>query len=145
MLEWWLAPWVPQSGRVFVDVGANVGTWTHWLAPHFQRGHAVEPDPDALAVLQAKVPANVRVHALGAWHREARLTFSRYEKSVHTSAYFEEEGINTGIRVGTLELPCRPLDALDIAVPVDFLKCDTEGPEILSLPARTVSPGLGFD
>ena len=130
MLESWLASWVPRSGRVFVDVGANVGTWTHWLAPHFQHGYAVEPDPDAVAVPRASVPDNVTVHAVGAWRSEETLTFSRYATTVHTSAYFGEEGIDTGPRTGTVELPCRPLDALDMAGPVDFLKCDTEGAEI---------------
>jgi FkbM family methyltransferase len=130
MLEWWLEPWVPRSGRVFVDVGANVGTWTHWLAPHFQRGYAIEPDPDAVAVLRGHLPANVTAHAVGAWHTETTLTFSRYAETVHTSAYFNEEGINTGLRTGSIELPCRPLDALEIAGPVDFLKCDTEGAEV---------------
>src|SRR5215208_5687382 len=51
-------------------------------------------------------------------------------QTVHTSAYFGEEGINTGPRAGLLELPCRPLDALAIDGPVDFLKCDTEGAEV---------------
>ena len=130
MLEWWLEPWVPRSGRVFVDVGANVGTWTHWLAPHFDRGYAVEPDPDAVAALRAKVPANVTIHPVGAWSTETTLTFSRFAQTVHTSAYFGNEGINTGPRAELIELPCRPLDTLEIEGPVDFLKCDTEGAEI---------------
>ena len=130
MLEWWVAEWIPQRGRVFVDVGANAGTWTQWLAPRFTRGHAVEPDPDALASLCANAPANVEIHPVGAWHSAATLRFSRFAASVHTSAYFVQEGINTGPRSGSLELPCLPIDALDIEGPVDFLKCDTEGAEV---------------
>jgi len=130
MHEWWLEPWVPRSGRVFVDVGANVGIWTHWLAPRFERGYAIEPDPDALAALRTGLPPNVTVHGVAAWSTETTLTFSRYVQSAHTSAYFGEEGINTGPRAGLIDLPCRPLDALEIAGPVDFLKCDTEGAEV---------------
>ena len=130
MQELWLDAWVPRSGRVFVDVGANVGTWTRWLAPVFEHGHAVEPDPTALAMLRADLPANVTVHPVGAWSTEMTVTFSRYAQSVHTSAYFGEEGINTGPRAGLVNLPCRPLDTLPIAGPVDFLKCDTEGAEV---------------
>lgn len=130
MLEWWLEPWVPRSGRVFVDVGANMGTWTHWLAPHFQHGYAIEPDPDALAVLQTDLPANVTVQAYGAWDTNATVTFFRYAETVHTSAHFDDEGINTGPRTGAIALSCRALDTLEIAGPVDFLKCDTEGAEI---------------
>jgi FkbM family methyltransferase len=130
MLEWWLSEWVPRSGRVFVDVGANEGTWSTWLAGFFDRGHAVEPDPDALAVLRTTVPNSVAIHALGAWSAETVLTFSRYAATVHTSAIFGDEGINTGPRLGALQLPCSPLDALGIDGPVDFIKCDTEGAEV---------------
>ena len=84
MQEPWLDPWVPRSGRVFIDVGANVGTWTRWLAPYFEHGHAVEPDPDAVAALQADLPANVTVHPVGAWSTESTLTFSRFAQTVHT-------------------------------------------------------------
>jgi FkbM family methyltransferase len=140
MLEWWLAEWVPHSGRVFVDVGANTGTWTRWLAPSFVRGHAIEPDPDALAALRANAPGNVVVHPVGAWQSAATLRFSRFAASLHTSAYFVEQGINTGPRTGWLELPCLPIDALAIEGPVDFLKCDTEGAEteVLSGAARLI-------
>jgi FkbM family methyltransferase len=130
MLEWWLTEWVPHRGRVFVDVGANIGTWTQWLAPRFAHGHAIEPDPEALACLRASAPGNVEIHPVGAWHCETTLRFSRFAASVHTSAYFVREGINTGPSTGSLELPCLPIDALDIQGPVDFLKCDTEGAEV---------------
>ena len=80
MQEYWLKPWIPQGGRVFVDVGANVGTWTRWLAPRFQHVHAIEPNPDALPILRATLPDNVTVHDIGAWHRETILTFSRFRE-----------------------------------------------------------------
>jgi FkbM family methyltransferase len=130
MLEWWLEPWVPQRGRVFVDVGANAGTWTRWLATGFEQIHAIEPNPDALAQLRAGLPANITVHALAAWDREAMLNFSLFENSVHMSSYFESEGINTGPRIGSISLPARAIDDMGIAGPVDFLKCDTEGAEL---------------
>jgi FkbM family methyltransferase len=129
MLEWWLAEWVPRSGRVFVDVGANTGTWTRWLASSFVSGHAIEPDPDALATLRADLPGNVEIHPVGAWDTAATLPFSHFAATEHTSAYFVDEGINTGPRTGVRELPCLPIDALRIDGPVDFLKCDTEGAE----------------
>lgn len=130
MQEWWLEPWVPRSGRVFVDVGANVGTWSRWLAAFFERGYAVEPNPEAVAELRTEVPETVTILPVGAWSSDTTVTFSRFEQTAHTSAYFEEEGLNTGLRTGLLDLPCRPLDSLPIVGPVDFLKCDTEGAEI---------------
>jgi FkbM family methyltransferase len=133
MLEWWLSTCVPSSGRVFVDVGANVGTWTQWLSPRFVHGHAIEPDPDALVQLHANLPANVDMHPVAAWHSGATVRFSRFADSAHTSAYFAETGINTGPRIAYVELPCVPIDELNIGGPVDFLKCDTEGAEIEAL------------
>jgi hypothetical protein len=61
-LEWWLTDWVPQGGRLFIDVGANIGTWTCWLETRFAYGHAIEPDPEALVLLRANVSGNVQVH-----------------------------------------------------------------------------------
>jgi FkbM family methyltransferase len=130
MLEYWLEPWVPDQGRVFVDVGANVGTWTRWLAPRFTTVHAIEPNPEALPELRAQLPANAVVHAVGAWDRETTLTFNRFAASAHLSSFFKQEGINTGLTLGQITLSCRRIDALDIGGPVDLLKCDTEGAEI---------------
>jgi FkbM family methyltransferase len=130
MVEWWLTHCVRPGGVVFVDVGANVGAWTRWLAPRFLRGHAIEPDPSALAELRADTPENVRVHPVGAWDAPNTIRFARYAASTHTSAYFAEGGINTGPRTGWLDVECLPIDALRIEGPVDFLKCDTEGAEV---------------
>jgi FkbM family methyltransferase len=130
VLEYWLESWMPQSGRVFVDVGANIGTWTRWLAPRFEHIHAIEPNPDALPALRANLPSNVTVHEFAAWNRETILTFTQFADSAHLSSFFKEEGINTGRKVGTIQLGCRAIDSLKINEPVDFLKCDTEGAEI---------------
>jgi FkbM family methyltransferase len=128
--EYWLEPWVLRPGRVFIDIGANAGDWTRCLAPHFTRVHAIEPNPDALTALRQDLPANAVVHEVGAWTCETTLRFSRFARSVHLSSYFEEEGINTGPKLGVIELPCRRIDDLPIAGPVDFVKCDTEGAEV---------------
>jgi FkbM family methyltransferase len=130
MQEYWLELWVPQGGRVFVDVGANVGTWTRWLAPRFQHVHAIEPNPDALPILRANLPHNATVHDIGAWHCETVLTFTRFANSEHMSSFFKEEGINTGPKAGTVDLRCCAIDSLGISQTVDFLKCDAEGAEI---------------
>jgi FkbM family methyltransferase len=140
MLEWWLTEWALHRGRVFVDIGANTGEWTRWLASRFERGHAIEPDPEALTSLRLDVPENVEIHPVAAWDSATTIHFSRFAATTHTSSYFVESGINTGPRVGWLELPCLPIDALEIEGPVDFLKCDTEGAEleVLSGAARLI-------
>ncbi len=127
--EAWLEPWVPQEGRVFVDVGANEGSWTKWLADSYEWIHAVEPNPAALPELMSNLASNVIVHEVAAWNCEGVLRFTRFENSVHLSSYFEQEGINTGPPVGDLELPCRRIDSLEIEGQIDFVKIDIEGAE----------------
>lgn len=129
-MEYWLDQWAPRQGRVFVDVGANIGMWARHLAPRFAHIHAIEPNPDALAELRAGLPDNVTVHPVGAWHGEATVWFTRFADTAHLSSFFASEGINTGPPAGRVALRCRPIDALGIGGPVDFLKCDTEGAEL---------------
>lgn len=128
-VEQWLEPWAPKRGRVFLDIGANVGAWTRWLAGSYDRVHAFEPHPDAVRQLQRGLPSNVTVHPKGAWSHSAVVEFSQFENSVHLSAYFQEEGIHTGPRIGRTEIECVAIDDLQIEGPIDFIKCDTEGAE----------------
>jgi FkbM family methyltransferase len=133
LLERWLIPFAPAFGRVCIDIGANVGTWTKCLAHCFDQVHAIEPNPAALAGLKAGLPPNVIVHEVGAWNENRAIAFSQFDQSVHLSAFFQAEGIHTGPRRGTLTLPCCTIDSLGIKGPVDFVKCDTEGAEIEAL------------
>jgi FkbM family methyltransferase len=130
MLEPWLVPYVPTSGDLFLDIGANVGTWTRWLAASYREVHAIEPNPDVLPALRHGLPDNVVVHEFGAWDAETTISFSRFSQSVHLTAYFHEEGINTGPKRDELTLPCRTVDSLALTDRVDFIKCDTEGAEL---------------
>lgn len=135
--EPWLEPYVRKTGDVFLDIGANVGTWSRWLSPGFRGVHAVEPNPSALVDLRRDLPNNVTVHPVGAWDQEETVRFSQFAQSVHMSAYFEREGIHTGLQQSTLELSCWPIDLLDIPGQIDFLKCDTEGAEVRCLRGAT--------
>jgi len=128
--ETWLTPWVPRQGDLFLDIGANVGQWTNVLAPRFRHVHAIEPGAEAVAILKKKAPANVVIHEFAAWSAEEEREFASFASSEHLSAYFENEGINTGPKRGTVTLPCRRLDTLCLEGKVDFIKCDVEGAEV---------------
>jgi len=103
---------------------------TRWLAPTFASIHAIEPNPEALDELRQDLPHNVTVHAVGAWSCSGDLTFTRFAHSVHLTAYFQHEGINTGPKLGEITLSCQALDEMGIQAPVTLLKCDTEGAEV---------------
>jgi FkbM family methyltransferase len=131
--ERWLAPYVPADGRVFIDIGANVGLWTKCLAGHFEHVHAIEPNPDAIPTLSTGLPPNVSVHEIAAWNEEANIEFSTFDESVHLSTYFQEEGIHTGPCRGHVTLAACTVDSLPIIGVIDFIKCDVEGAEIEAL------------
>jgi FkbM family methyltransferase len=128
--EPWLAPWAITAGEVFLDVGANVGQWSRSLAATFDKVYAIEPNPQAIEQLRSDLPENVYVEEVAAWSMDERRSFTTFESSAHLSAYFDQEGINTGPRTGEIVLPCRRLDGLDITGRVTFLKCDAEGAEV---------------
>jgi FkbM family methyltransferase len=127
--ESWLVSSIPEKGEVAIDVGANRGLWTRWLARRFRQVYAIEPNPEILPQLREGLPANVTLHEVAAWDEEKRLSFNRYVETGHLSAYFKDEGIGTGPVLGIIEISAAPLDSLSIPGKVDFIKCDTEGAE----------------
>ena|ERR1700741_4706072 len=131
--EPWLIPYVPEKGEVAIDVGANKGVWTRYLAGRFRVVHAIEPNPEVLPDLRADLPANVTVHAVAAWQEETVLSFKRYASPDHLSAFNEGTLLGqigtVGPVLGTVELPAVRLDFLPIPGRIDFIKCDTEGGE----------------
>ena len=123
--ELWLLPWIPERGRVAVDVGANHGDWSRLLVERFDRVYAVEPNP-SLYGLHAP---NVVMIAYGAWNRQTVRSFAVYADDKHLSTHFFAGGINTGNPVAEVRLACLPLDDMIIEGPVDFIKIDVEGAE----------------
>ena len=135
MYEYDLLPWACREGDVALDVGANVGQWTAFLAGGFRTVHAIEPNPDAIPQLLENLPANAIHHAVGAWSSATRLSFARFTSSENMSAVGINEDVDT--KVGEVCVNCLPLDSLPIEGRVDFIKCDTEGAEIEILQGAT--------
>lgn len=137
--ESWLWEHLPAGGGVALDVGANHGEWTRWLAPRFGEVYAVEPNP-ALGEELRGIGANVHVLPVGAWERAEWRSFTLFERDVHTSALGEWDGINGGPPVGYIWLWCMPIDEMPIEGKVDFIKMDIEAAEAAALrgAARTI-------
>jgi FkbM family methyltransferase len=136
--EWWLHPYVPEKGRVFIDVGANIGSWTKWLSPRFEYVHAIDPNPSVIWELRHNLPLNVTVHEFAAWSSECVREFSRYECPDHFSGYFDRPFLGTTSAVlGKVSVPCQRLDVMSISGAVDFVKIDTEGGEVESVKGAT--------
>ncbi len=126
--ESWLEAYIPERGGVAVDVGANHGEWTRELARRFETVYAVEPNPALCEELLA-IGGNVEVLPVGAWNAPEWYDFTTYAQDVHTSAFFNHGGINTGAPTGQVRLWCQPIDEMPIEGRVDFIKIDVEGAE----------------
>lgn len=126
--EPWLVEHVPAHGRVALDIGANVGTWTVELAQRFERVHAFEPNP----FCHEQIPrgTNVVVWPYAVGESERTLKLHLYAGHQQTSAFGDGE-LGTaprGASTGDLEASQVPLDALELGM-VDFIKIDVEGGE----------------
>ena len=115
------------AGDVVVDVGANVGNHTLYLAVVAGcRVEAVEPDASLADAIRRSARANdvtasVTVHAmaLGA--------------AAGTGSVVTPDPSNLGrqyVRMGEGDVPVRALDALDLPRPVRAIKVDVEGTEL---------------
>lgn len=123
--EPWLVPYVPMKGRTFIDVGANHGTWSHWLSPGYDWVHAIEPNPNCWPSLTGK---NITLHQFAAWSEYGKLTFKCGPKD----CLIPEKGANAFPDTFPQEITvmCLPIDVMDVPN-VDLIKIDVEGAEAL--------------
>ncbi len=136
--ETWLQEYVPTTGIGFIDVGANICSWTKWLAPNYQFVHAIEPFAEAIRAAGV-LPPNVMMHNCGAWSKETQIHFGIYNPSKLLFAqegiesYFADIGTNPPADANSLVLPCHTLDSMipeDEQSQISFIKIDVEGSEL---------------
>ncbi len=120
------------DGGVFVDIGANVGTYALALARHVGasgRVIAVEPHPVTFARLKfncaASGFAHVRLVAAAAGAEDGELMIATDTDNLGASHVVTGEGAGNAIKVPSLRLQ-RILDEAGVAK-VDALKIDVEG------------------
>jgi len=139
-VEDWLLEHIPSGNGIAIDVGANVGNWTKYLALRFQHVVSVEPDPQAIverAANCADVPNAWLVNAaIGS--AAGTLTLHQYEQTVWTSCFADRT--TCGRHCGTFDVRSISLDDLYSAIQVlrpewvvQFVKIDTEGAELAAL------------
>jgi FkbM family methyltransferase len=116
-----------------VDIGANVGSWTHLLAGEFSSVTAVEADGRAYEVLSAGLPGNaVAIYGAACSVNGDVLLYSR--PSSEQSSLLEVHPIGAA---GCAHAPVRDVVTvhgftLDALCPhgADFIKIDIEGAEV---------------
>jgi FkbM family methyltransferase len=128
--EPWLLHCIPDQGEIAIDVGANEGIFSRFLAKRFKIVHAIEANPEVIPALQYDLPANVMIHLFAAWDKNELVRFTKFASSGHSSAYFKNEGLATGPPIDFVDWPGIPLDGLELNGWVNFIKIDVEGAEV---------------
>lgn len=134
VIEGWLQPYLPGSGRLAIDIGANIGSYTELLAGRFERVDAFEPNPQVLRVLHAAVDPleNVDVHEVALGAASGELALHLFHNSAQATAFAaaDLDSANPGESVGEATVGLCSLDQLGYQTdPVDFIKLDVEGYE----------------
>lgn len=129
-----------KPGDVFVDIGANIGYFTIYaglrVGPHGQV-HAVEPDPENIALLRANLElnglTNVQVHqtAISDSSGEARLFRASFNSGAHS--LFQKNDHSGGLKVPVARLD----ELLDGERPPKLVKIDVQGAECYVLRSMT--------
>lgn len=131
-IEHWLRPFLPKPGRVALDVGANIGSWTDWLAGRFEHVVAVEPNPQVLPRLEeiAAAHGNVTLVEAAAGAKKGRAHLNLFLNPAHATLYGDAslETVPRGDPTGEAVVDVVALDSLRLRK-VDFVKIDVEGAE----------------
>ena len=140
-------PHLLGQGGCALDLGANFGSYSHFLAKIVGTAgsvHAVEPIPGTFEVLQHNVGQfglkNVRVHhvAISDRNETASMVIPRYDRGGEN--FYEARIVSNyeGEFQRTVRVPTRTLDSLFGPLGrIDFVKCDVEGHELNVLRGAT--------
>lgn len=142
--ESWLLPYMKSRVRdeLAIDIGANEGQFTGFLASEYEKVLAFEPHPEAYKRLVAGLVGkhNVEIRNQAVFDTDGELELFLYKNSVHTSIYpyrgskdvlnrlgiapASSETTNKSVKVPSVKLDSLMLDR------VSFIKIDTEGSEV---------------
>lgn len=125
----------PEKRTTFVDIGANIGTYSISLSRYFNKVLAYEPEPNNYDCLKLNVKTNsienIIINNVAILNKKGYFSIENHNKSegIHPGTYFiniNKEG----------NIPCRILDddLVEFGIKeVGFIKIDTEGSELYIL------------
>ena len=124
------------DGDVFFDIGANIGWYAInvALSRRASRIHCFEPIPKTYGYLQRNLElnavANVTAYNFGFSDRAGEFEFYYYEEG---SGNASSANVSNRVDVQVCQCKVRTLDdfSAQLEAPVDFIKCDVEGAELL--------------
>jgi len=116
---------VPLNNGCFVDVGANYGVWTSFVAKEGFTVHAFEPSPRPYKHLTKNALLNVHTYNVALGDKEAVAELNLHEASGHNSLLRKAKDF-TG---KTVKVQVKTLDSFKLEN-VGLIKIDTEGYEV---------------
>lgn len=123
-----LIRYLADSEKISLDIGANLGLVTYFLARASKYVYAFEPNPFPYETLKHLVDDNVSLHfmAVSDYTGEAELTIPRSSRGWSSNgASLAHEAAGSAIKV---KVPCRKIDDIGFD-DVGFIKVDVEGHE----------------
>lgn len=128
----WVRKSVPKGG-LFIDIGANSGSWAITMADHFDMVVAVEPHPMNLLVLHKNIELNelqkkIRVEPIAAWSDDCWLHLNWTSVGDYSSDIIAMNAIPERSKAGSIHTLAKKIDSLDLAP--TFVKIDVEGAEL---------------
>lgn len=128
----WLIPQYCRRDVGAVDIGANMGIFSRWMARHAGKVDSFECNPHLFEHLERFLPRNVSLHrcALSSAPGRASLRFDPGNTGIGTIESANRLDKNPGIRlVESIEVEVSRLDDFQLG-PCSFVKIDVEGHEL---------------
>ena len=125
--------YVVDGGRTSLDVGANLGLYTYFLARYSAHVYAFEPNPFPLRVLSRVADRNVTVLQMALSERGGEIDLVVPKGRRGWSNNGAAVGRKFRGRTATVRVPCGRIDDLDLSAGppgVGFIKIDVEGHEL---------------
>ena len=126
----WCAELYGNKNKVFVDIGAHIGTYAWTLAPHFKHTHAFEPNKEVFNVLCGNISIKglsnkIDTYCLGVSDTNTTLTYYSRSADGGMNGFSETEMVTSSAE----KLQVITLDSLNLEN-IGLIKIDVEGHEI---------------